>query len=95
MIDEERAWSEGVRRCPVTLQPGCTPRQPEVRLLTEREPFSPRASAPLDLVLLTGAIAGRDDLPATSELLRGRAAIRVELIAADLEQLLTTLTTVG
>jgi hypothetical protein len=53
VVDEQVAWSAGLRACPVGEQPGCL--RADTRIVTGASPFSADHVAPLDLVVPAGA----------------------------------------
>jgi hypothetical protein len=53
VVDEQVAWSAGLRDCPVGEQPGCL--RADTRVVAGAAPFSADHVAPLDLVVPAGA----------------------------------------
>lgn len=57
VVADDVAWTRARRGCPVATQPACLPAEAEVTVTTDREPFSERRAAPLDVVVPLGSIA--------------------------------------
>lgn len=89
-VDQDTWAVAGLRDCPSRAQPGCNPPRPDHRLVTGREPFSPAAPAPLDLIMpvqsfaLAGSIVTQPDA-----VVGGRPTIGIEATAAQVGPLLS------
>jgi hypothetical protein len=96
VVDDDTWWTAGIRDCPAVDQPGCLSSQPEVDEVTEREPFSPSAPAPLDLVTPVQSFR-MSGTPATlaPEEVDGRSTLGLEVTAAQVAPLLEGLTPAG
>ena len=80
VVDEQLAWSSGLRACPVGQQPGCL--RADTRIVTGAVPFAADHVAPLDLVVPAGAFLPSAEV-ASSET---GAVIVLETTVARLQQ---------
>jgi Putative zinc-finger len=91
-----RWWTRGPRGCPVEAQPGCTPRDPRVRVVGRREPFADATPVPLDLV--TPVRSFTPAVPPSglgTRRVGGRLAVGVATSAAQVAPLLAGLAPAG
>lgn len=96
VVDEARAWSTSTPACPTEALPGCTPNEPRVRVVTDREPFPDRSPAPLDLIVPAVGFA-RSGPPVLLGVatIDGRSAVGVEVSVAQVASLLDGLIGTG
>ncbi|MBW3562269.1 MAG: zf-HC2 domain-containing protein [Actinobacteria bacterium] len=95
-IGPDRILRRGPAPCPVAALPTCTPPQPRTEVVDDPEPFSVPNLAPLDLIVPTGSFG--PDEPVTTiddHPVDGRATVAVEVTAAQVDGLLTTLLGTG
>jgi hypothetical protein len=65
VIDEQVAWSSGLRDCPVGEQPGCL--RADTRIVTGASPFSADHVGPLDLIVPAGAFLPTAEVSSTED----------------------------
>lgn len=89
VVEEGTEWSRSVARCPTEAMPTCTPAQPRVESIRNREPFALTATSALDVVVPVGGFvrAGEPGLVGF-EWRGGRETIGVEVTAAQLAGLI-------
>jgi hypothetical protein len=96
LVDDDVWWSSGVRDCPPVAQPACLSPQVEVREVTEREPFSPGAPVPLELVTpVQGFRLSGQPVTLPEEEVDGRPTLGVEVTAAQVAPLIDGLRPAG
>lgn len=96
VIDDDRAWTRGVRSCPAQALPTCTPEEPRTAVFTGRAPFDAAAPVPLDLAVPATSFRSAPPPPIVDETsIAGRAAIAVEVTAAQLDPLLSAFSLTG
>lgn len=96
VVDESVTWTSSISACPTKVLPACTPSDPRVTVMNNREPFPDRGAAPLDLVVPTASFSrAADPLLIGYRDLDGRRAIGIEVTAAQMAPLLERLMTTG
>ena len=96
VVDEDVAWTRGAAGCPTEALPDCTPPEPRLSVLTDREPFPDASAAPLDLIVPAAGFtrAGEPEFLGF-RLVDQREAVGVEVTAAQVASLLEGLTDTG
>lgn len=95
-VDGATSWTAGLRPCPVSALPGCTPATPDRTLVTGRAPFDAAEVSPLDLVVPVASLSAggiRADLG--DRTIADRRAVGVEVTVAQLAPLLDAVTATG
>lgn len=89
MVDADIWWQAGPAPCPREALPACTPPEPRVRAMADREPFSEAAPVPLDLVVPAGSfLPVTEPEPLGTRSIGGRRSVGVEVTAAQVRSLL-------
>jgi hypothetical protein len=89
VVTGDRWWMRARRACPPEAEPQCAPRQPETRLVTNREPFADATPVPLDLITpVRSFMLGGAPMPLETSRINGRRAIGVATTVAQVEPLL-------
>lgn len=89
VVTGDRWWMRARRACPPEAEPQCAPRQPETRLVTDREPFADATPVPLDLITPVRSFTLSDaPMPLETSRMDGRRAIGVTTTVAQVEPLL-------
>jgi hypothetical protein len=89
VVTGERWWMRARRVCPPEAEPRCAPRQPETRLVTDREPFADATPVPLDLITpVRSFMLGGAPMRLETSRIAGRRAIGVATTVAQVEPLL-------
>ena len=96
VIDDDRAWTRGVRSCPTQALPTCTPTEPRTAVVTGRAPFDAATPVPLDLAVPATSFRSTTPPPIVEEAtVAGRPAIATEVTVAQLDPLLGAFTVTG
>lgn len=96
VVTADEWWTRGPRDCPVQALPACTPRDPRVRSVRAREPFSAGSPAPLDLVVPVRSFTNSAPPAALdSRRVAGRDTVGVVVSAAQVAPLLDGLRPAG
>jgi hypothetical protein len=88
VVTGDRWWMRARRPCPPEAEPQCAPRQPETRLVTDREPFADATPVPLDLVTPVQSFMLGAPTPLEASRIDGRRAIGVATTVAQVAPLL-------
>jgi outer membrane lipoprotein-sorting protein len=96
VVDDDKAWTRGVRSCPTAALPACTPPEARTATITQRAPFDAASPVPLDLAVPAASFEG-SAAPAILDqaTIAGRPAIAVEVTAAQLDPLLSAFAATG
>jgi hypothetical protein len=96
VVDEDESWSRGPRACPSEALPDCTPAEPAVTAVTNREPFAPDRPAPLDLVTPVASFTlGGQPGSFGTRTIDGRTAAGIRTTAARVQPVLAGLAPAG
>ncbi len=96
VVDDDRAWTRGLRSCPTEALPACTPPEARSAVVTTRSPFDAATPVPLDLAVPAASFRGADPPAIVDEAsIAGRSAIAVDVTAAQLDPLLRAFTVTG
>jgi hypothetical protein len=89
VVTGDRWWMRARRACPPEAEPQCAPRQPETRLVTDREPFADATPVPLDLITpVRSFMLSGPPMPLETSRIDRRRAIGVATTVAQVEPLL-------
>jgi hypothetical protein len=89
VVDGDQAWGAGRAGCAPNGLPGCLSSVRRVEAVRDRAPFDPAAPVPLDLVLpVASFLVGGAEQPLGEAEVAGRAAVGVEVTAAQIAPLL-------
>lgn len=96
VLHDRQWWARGVRDCPSSVQPGCTPLQPRLEVIDNVAPRDDGAAVPLDLVVpVRSFLRSSEPIALGTRAIDGHDAIGVEVSAAQVAPLLDGLRPAG